>query len=57
MSARTTYLLLFLPALAMLALALYPFLQGVLTAFSRSQALLRHQQLHRLSELHRPVRG
>ena len=34
MSARTTYLLLFLPALAMLALALYPFLQGVLTAFS-----------------------
>ena len=34
MSARTTYLLLFLPALAMLALALYPFVQGVLTAFS-----------------------
>ncbi len=33
-SARTTYLLLFLPALAMLALALYPFVQGVLTAFS-----------------------
>ena len=34
MSARTTYLLLFLPALAMLALALYPFVQGVLTALS-----------------------
>ena len=34
MSARTTYILLFLPALAMLALALYPFVQGVLTAFS-----------------------
>ncbi len=34
MSARTTYVLLFLPALAMLALALYPFVQGVLTAFS-----------------------
>ena len=34
MPARTTYLLLFLPALAMLALALYPFVQGVLTAFT-----------------------
>ena len=34
MSARTTYVLLFLPALAMLALALYPFVQGVMTAFS-----------------------